>query len=56
MDFNKLKNRYGSLKAYRDLYIPLWQDISENLNPTSGFFDKDKGKKKRTIDFVSFLL
>ena len=55
MDFNKLKNRYGSLKAYRDLYIPLWQDISENLNPTSGFFDKDKGKKKRTIDYKKFL-
>lgn len=55
MDFNKLKNRYSSLKAYRDLYIPLWQDISENLNPTSGFFDKDKGKKKRTIDYKKFL-
>ena len=55
MELRKLQSRYDKLKAHRDLYVSLWQDISENLNPTSGFFDKDKGDKKKTIDYKKFL-
>lgn len=50
-----IQNRYDSLKAHRDLYMPLWQDISETMNPTAGFFDKDKGEKKREINYKKFL-
>lgn len=35
--------------------MPLWQDISENLSPTTGFFDKDKGNKKRDVDYKKFI-
>lgn len=55
MELKKIRSRFESLKSYRDLYLPLWQDISEHLNPTSGLFDKDKGKKKKTIDYKKFL-
>ena len=55
MELKKLKSRYDKLKSYRDLYLSLWQDISENLNPTSGFFDKDKGDKNKTINYKKFL-
>ena len=55
MELKKLKSRYDKLKSYRDLYLSLWQDISENLNPTSGFFDKDKGDQNKTINYKKFL-
>lgn len=55
MELQKLKNRYNTLKNYRQLYMSLWQDISENMSPSSGWFDKDKGDKKRTIDYRKFI-
>lgn len=55
MDLQKLKNRYNTLKNHRQLYMSLWQDISENMSPSSGFFDKDKGEKKRTVDYKKFI-
>lgn len=55
MELQKLKNRYNTLKNYRQLYMSLWQDISENMSPSSGWFDKDKGEKKRTIDYRKFI-
>lgn len=55
MDLQKLKNRYSTLKNHRQLYMSLWQDISENMSPSTGWFDKDKGEKKRTIDYKKFI-
>ena len=55
MDLNNLKNRYSTLKQHRELFMTLWQDISENMSPSSGFFSKDKGDKKRTIDYKKFI-
>ena len=49
MELNQLKNRYNTLKQHRELFMTLWQDISENMSPSSGFFSKDKGDKKRTM-------
>lgn len=55
MELQKLKNRYNTLKNHRQLYMSLWQDISENMSPSTGWFDKDKGEKKRTIDYKKFI-
>lgn len=55
MELNRLKNRYEVLKNHRQLYMSLWQDISENMSPSSGWFDKDKGEKKRTVDYKKFI-
>ena len=55
MELQKLKNRYSSLKSHRDQYMTLWQDISEHMSPSTGWFDKDKGDKKRTIDYKKFI-
>lgn len=55
MQLDKFVNRYESLKKHRDLYRSLWQDISEYMNPSSGFFDKDKGEKRKEIDYKKFI-
>ena len=55
MDLQKLKSRYDNLKQHRDMFMSLWEDISVNMNPSSGWFDKDKGEKKRDIDYKKYI-